>query len=184
MNFQETTLRGAFVVELEPKEDERGFFARVWCQKEFGARGLNPRLVQTSLSYNRHRGTIRGLHYQMTPYDEAKLVSCIRGAIYDVIVDLRVESLTYLQWVGVALTAENRKMLYVPEGLAHGFQTLEDDTEVFYQVTQFYTPGAERGVRWDDPVLGIRWPAVESRVISPRDLSWPSFAPVRTAPPA
>ncbi len=177
MNFHETKLKGAFVIELERKEDERGFFARAWCQKEFEAHGLNRNLVQANVSYNRKRGTLRGLHYQVAPHEEAKLVRCFRGAIYDVIVDLRPDSPTYLRWIGVELTAENRCMLYVPEGFAHGFQTLEDDTEVFYQVSQFYTPGAERGVRWDDPTFAIEWPAAKRRVISVKDQNWPLFSP-------
>ena len=177
MIFHESKLKGAFVIDLDLKEDERGFFARAWSQAEFESRGLNARIVLANLSYNKRRGTLRGLHNQAPPYEEAKLVRCFRGAIYDVIVDLRPGSPTYLEWVGVTLTAENRRMLYVPEGFAHGFQTLEDDTEVFYQVTQLYTPSAERGIRWDDPALGIRWPEVESRVISAKDRSWPAFSP-------
>ena len=179
MIFHETKLKGAFVIELERKEDERGFFARAWCQKEFEAHDLKRNLVQANVSYNRKRGTLRGLHYQVAPHEEAKLVRCFRGAIYDVIVDLRPDSPTYLHWIGVELTAENRCMLYVPEGFAHGFQTLEDDTEVFYQVSQFYTPGAERGVRWDDPTFAIEWPAAEQRVISEKDRNWPLFSPVQ-----
>jgi dTDP-4-dehydrorhamnose 3,5-epimerase len=180
--FQETGLKGAFVVDLERKEDERGFFARTWCQKEFEAHGLNPRLVQAGLSYNRLRGTLRGLHYQATPFQEAKLIRCLRGGIYDVIVDLRPESPTYLRWIGIDLNAENRTMLYIPEGFAHGFQTLADETEVFYQMTQFYEPGAERGARWDDPAFSICWPEVENRVISARDRSWPLFEPGQPPP--
>jgi dTDP-4-dehydrorhamnose 3,5-epimerase len=175
LKFCTTTLKDSFLVELEPREDERGFFARAWCEREFEAHGLNPGLVQANLSYNRHRGTIRGLHYQVPPYAEAKLVRCIRGAIYDVIVDLREKSPTFLQWLGVTLSAANRQMLYVPEGFGHGFQTLEDDSEVFYQVTQFYTPGAERGARWDDPAFGIKWPETARRIISMKDLGWPPF---------
>jgi dTDP-4-dehydrorhamnose 3,5-epimerase len=175
LKFCTTTLKDSFLLELEPREDERGFFARAWCEREFEAHGLNPGLVQANLSYNRHRGTIRGLHYQVPPYAEAKLVRCIRGAIYDVIVDLREKSPTFLQWLGVTLSAANRQMLYVPEGFGHGFQTLEDDSEVFYQVTQFYTPGAERGARWDDPAFGIKWPETARRIISMKDLGWPPF---------
>jgi dTDP-4-dehydrorhamnose 3,5-epimerase len=179
MIFKEIQLQGAFVIELEPREDERGFFARAWCAKEFDAHGLNARVVQANLSYNRTRGTVRGLHYQMAPYEETKLVRCVRGAIYDVIVDLRPDSRTYLQWTGVELTADNRRMLYVPGGFAHGFQTLEDESDVFYQVTQHYTPGSERGIRWDDPAFGIVWPDVEHRMISHKDQSWPAFSPAR-----
>jgi len=178
MIFDESRLKGAFVIHLEPKEDERGFFARAWSQSEFESHGLNARIVQANLSYNKRRGTLRGLHCQAPPYEEAKLVRCFRGAIYDVIVDLRSGSPTFLEWIGVRLTAENRRMLYVPEGFAHGFQTLEDDTEVFYHVTQLYTPDAERGIRWDDPALGIQWPEVESRTISAKDRSWPQFSEI------
>ena len=173
MIFRETALKGAFVIEPELKEDERGFFARAWCQRELAAHGLNPNLAQANLSYNRHRHTLRGMHYQKPPNEEAKLVRCIRGAIYDVIVDLRAGSPTYCQWVGVTLSAENRHMIYVPEGFAHGFQTLEDDTELFYLMTEFHTPGAEAGARWDDAAFGIRWPDAGTRLIAERDRSWP-----------
>jgi len=182
MIFTETLLRGAFTIDLEPRTDARGFFARAWCQNEFQAHGLISDLVQANLSFNPGRGTLRGLHYQVAPYEEAKLVRCIRGAIYDVIVDLRRESPTYLRWYGVELTTENRRALYVPEGFAHGFQTIQDDTEVFYQVTQAYQPDAERGVRWDDRALGIVWPETDTRIISPKDQSWPPFVPDRAAP--
>ncbi len=179
MIFTETTLKGAFVIELEKIEDSRGFFARAWCQKEFEKHGLNPRLVQCNLSYNRQKGTLRGMHYQVEPHKESKLVRCIRGAIYDVIIDLRPASSTYGRWVGVELSAENRKMLYVPEGFAHGFQTLEDDTEAFYQVSEFYSPALERGVRWNDPSFRVEWPAVEKRIISDKDRSWPDYVFLR-----
>ncbi len=176
MIFVETKPKGAFVVTLEPLKDERGFFARAWCQKVFEAHGLSSRLVQANISYNKVRGTLRGMHYQVAPCAEAKLVRCTRGAIFDVIIDLRPDSLTYRQWVGVQLTADNRKMLYVPEGFAHGFESLEDDTEVFYQVSQFYSPAHERGVRYDDPAFGIEWP-IDVRVISDKDRSWPDHVP-------
>jgi dTDP-4-dehydrorhamnose 3,5-epimerase len=179
MKFTESSLKGAFVVDVEPHADDRGLFARAWCAKEFTAQGLNPRIVQANLSYNRSRGTVRGLHYQVAPYEEAKLVRCVRGAIYDVIVDLRPDSPTYLQWAGIELTADNRRMLYVPEGFAHGFQTLEDDSDVFYQVTQYYTPGFERGIRWDDAMFKIAWPDVPHRVISDKDRSWSAFGVTR-----
>ncbi len=174
---EETTIQGAVVVDVEPRSDDRGFFARAWCEQEFEAHGLNPRLAQANLSYNRRRGTLRGLHYQAAPYEEAKLVRCIRGAMYDVIVDLRRASSTYLHWAAVELSADNRKALYVPEGCAHGFQTLDDDTEVLYLITHRHIPHAERGVRWDDPVFNIAWPHVEHRVMSAKDLAWPPFAP-------
>jgi len=173
--FTETRLRGAFIVEPERLADERGFFARTWCQREFEAHGLNPRLVQCNISFNRKKGTLRGMHYQVEPHAEAKLVRCTMGAIYDVIIDLRPESLTFRQWMAVELTAENRKMLYISEGLAHGFQTLEDKTEVFYQMSEFYHPECARGVRWNDPAFGIEWPADE-RIISVRDQQYPEFS--------
>ena len=180
MTFEETTIEGVFIVGLEPREDERGFFARVWCEREFAARGLRSRMVQASISYNRHRGTLRGLHYQIAPYEEAKIVSCVRGAIYDVVVDIRAGSPTYRRWFSVVLRATNRRMIYIAEGLAHGFQTLEDDTEVLYQMTQFYAPDAAAGIRWDDPALGVQWPPVEHRIISPNDLQWPLLSSERS----
>lgn len=172
MIFTETRLPGAHVIDPQLRHDERGFFGRVWCRHEFAAHGLNPVLVQANISYNRKRGTLRGLHYQVPPHAEAKLIRCTRGAILDVIVDLRPDSATAGEWIGVELTADTRRMLYVPEGFAHGFQTLEDDTEVTYQVSEFYTPGAERGVRYDDPGLGVTWP-LEVTAISEKDRTWP-----------
>jgi dTDP-4-dehydrorhamnose 3,5-epimerase len=177
--FYKLKLEGAYRIDLEPREDERGFFARAWCQQEFAEHGLETRIVQSNLSYNRYKGTLRGMHYQAPPHEEVKLVRCIRGSILDVIIDLRPDSPTYLQWVGVELTAANRQMLYVPRGFAHGFQTLEDDTEVFYHVSEFYHPEAERGVRWNDPQFGIQWPAVEKRILSPKDQNWPDYVPER-----
>ena len=174
MIFHKTELRGAFVIDLEKIEDERGFFARAWCAKEFEAQGLTARTIQCNISFNKIRGTTRGMHYQIAPYEETKLVRCMAGSIYDVIIDLRSESETYRRWFGVELTAANRRMLFVPEGFAHGFQTLEDNTEVFYHVSEFYTPGSERGIRWDDPTFSIDWP-IEVQVISDKDKSWPDF---------
>lgn len=171
MRFEETSLAGAFVIEIEPHADDRGFFARAYCAREFEEHGLDPRVVQANLSYNRSKGTLRGMHYQAPPAGEAKLVRCIRGAIHDVIVDLRPDSPTYLQHVGVDLTAANRRALFVPALFAHGFQTLEDEVEVFYQVSEFYTPGAERGLRHDDPALAISWPLPVSE-ISDKDRFW------------
>lgn len=171
MIFVETTLKGAFIVEPEKLEDARGFFARTWCREEFEAHGLNPKLVQCNTSFNKKKGTLRGMHYQAVPHEEAKLVRCTRGTVYDVILDLRPVSPTFGKWVAVKLTAENHRMLYVPEGFAHGFQTLEDDTEVFYQMSEFYYPEAARGVRWDDPAFGIEWPAKPS-TISGRDAGY------------
>jgi dTDP-4-dehydrorhamnose 3,5-epimerase len=174
MVFREMRLRGVFVIEPERLEDERGFFARTWCQKEFEARGLNPKLVQCSISFNKQKGILRGMHYQAAPHAEAKLVRCTRGAIYDVIVDLRPESLTFKQWIAEELTAENRMALYVPEGFAHGFQTLSDDTEVFYQMSEFYDPESARAVRWNDPAFGVEWP-LPPTVMSRRDLTHPDW---------
>ncbi|MDI7260212.1 MAG: dTDP-4-dehydrorhamnose 3,5-epimerase [Thermodesulfobacteriota bacterium] len=174
MIFKETKLKGAYIIEIDPIVDERGFFARSFCAKEFEKYGLNPSIAQCNISYNEKKGTLRGMHYQVPPYEEAKMVRCTMGAIYDVIIDLRPESPTFKQWIAVELTAENRRMLYIPEGFAHGFQTLEDDTEVFYQISEFYHPECARGVRWDDPVFGVEWPADE-RTISPRDLEYANF---------
>jgi dTDP-4-dehydrorhamnose 3,5-epimerase len=172
--YTETKLKGAFIIEIEKLKDHRGFFARSWCQHEFEKQGLNSRLVQANVSYNKKKGTLRGMHYQIHPYEETKLVRCTRGSIYDVIIDLRPASPTYAQWIGVELTAENYKILCVPENFAHSFLSLEDDTEVTYQVSQFYTPGSERGIRWDDPAFSIEWP-IEISVISDKDQSWPNF---------
>ncbi|MGV1099884.1 dTDP-4-dehydrorhamnose 3,5-epimerase [Thiovibrio sp. JS02] len=174
MLFVETPLRGAYVIDIEPVNDERGFFARSWCRREFEALGLNPRLVQCNISFNRKKGTLRGMHYQVAPHAEAKLVRCTQGAIYDVIVDLRPDSLNYRKWFSCELTAENRRMLYVPEGFAHGFQTLQDNTEVFYQMSECYFPESARGFRWDDPSFAIGWPEA-GRIISPKDLQYQDF---------
>jgi dTDP-4-dehydrorhamnose 3,5-epimerase len=160
---------------MEPHRDERGYFARTWCRAEFEARGLNARLEQCSTSFNVSRGTLRGLHYQAEPYEEAKLVRCARGALYDLIVDLRPGSVSFRKWFAVELTASNLLMLYVPEGFAHGFQTLEDETEVLYQISESYRPEYARGVRWNDPAFDFRWP-MDERVMSERDLSFPDFA--------
>jgi dTDP-4-dehydrorhamnose 3,5-epimerase len=174
MKFIGVPLTGAYVIEIETIVDERGFFARTWCAEEFGMHGLNQNLAQCSISFNARRGTVRGMHYQDQPYPEAKLVRCCSGAIYDVMVDLRPTSTTYCRWHAVELTAENRKMLYVPEGLAHGFQTLADNTEVFYQISELYRPECARGVRWNDPLFGIKWP-IQDMVISPRDRTFPDY---------
>jgi dTDP-4-dehydrorhamnose 3,5-epimerase len=174
MIFKETSLKGAFIIELEGLKDERGFFARSWCQKEFEAHGLNPHLVQCNVSFNKKRGTLRGMHFQVAPYEEAKLVRCTMGAIYDVIIDLRTDSPSFKKHIGFILNPGNRTMLYIPEGFAHGFLTLEDDTEVFYQMSEFYDPGSARGVRWNDPAFGIQWPS-EVKIISERDQTYPDF---------
>jgi dTDP-4-dehydrorhamnose 3,5-epimerase len=175
MFFTETPLGGAFVIDLEPIEDSRGFFARTWCQREFAAHNLKSRLVQCSTSFNKQRGTLRGMHYQAAPYKEAKLVRCTAGAIVDVIIDLRPQSPTFRQHFTVTLTALNHKSLYVPEGFAHGFLTLEDSTELFYQMSEFYSPKHARGVRWNDPAFGIEWPATIA-VMSERDCHYPDFS--------
>lgn len=176
MIFKETTLKGAFLIELEPKEDERGFFARTFCAGEFSAHGLDPRLVQCSMSFNVRSGTLRGLHWQAAPHAECKLIRCTRGAIHDVIVDLRADSPTFRRHFAIELTADNRRQLYVPGGFAHGFQTLEDKTEVFYQMSEAFAPESARGVRWNDPAFGIQWPPVEHRILNERDASYPDFS--------
>lgn len=174
MIFTETFLKGAFIVEPEKREDERGFFARTWCQKEFRDYGLNTSVVQCNISFNKRKGTLRGMHFQTPPYEEAKLVRCTMGAIYDVIIDLRPDSDTFKKWFALELSSENRKMLYVPEGFAHGFVTLTDNTEVFYQMSQYYHPEYAAGVRWDDPAFNISWPE-DVKVISDKDRSYPDF---------
>lgn len=168
MIFTETKLKGAYIIDVKRLEDERGFFGRSFCQSEFAAFGLNTNVVQANVSHNKKKGTLRGMHMQVLPYGETKLVRCTSGAIYDVIVDLRPDSPTFQQWIGVELTADNFRMLFVPEGFAHGFLTLEDNTDVTYQVTQFYTPIAERGFRWDDPAFAIHWPFPPT-LVSPKD---------------
>jgi dTDP-4-dehydrorhamnose 3,5-epimerase len=172
--FTETKLPGAFVIELEKHADQRGFFARAYCEREFKARGLNPDVVQCNVSFNKRKGTLRGMHFQVAPFAEAKLVRCTSGSIYDVIVDLRPSSPAFKEYFAVELSAENRKMLYIPEEFAHGFQTLRDGTEVFYQMSQYFSPEHARGVRWDDPAFGIAWPEDE-RIIVERDRSYPDF---------
>jgi dTDP-4-dehydrorhamnose 3,5-epimerase len=174
MIFRDTGIGGAWVIEPERLEDERGFFARTWDTEEFADRGLSPDVAQCSISYNRVRGTLRGLHYQVAPHEEAKLVRCTAGAIFDVVVDLRPDSSTFRGWFGVELSAENRLALYVPEGCAHGFLTLDDECEVHYQISQLYVPEAASGVRWDDPAFGITWPG-EVVVMNERDRSYPDF---------
>ena len=174
MIFAETRLQGAYVIEPELRQDERGFFARTWCQNEFAQKGLQTQWVQCNISFNKQRSTLRGLHYQTAPHEETKLVRCTMGAIYDVIVDLRLESPTFSQWLAVELTAENRLMLFIPKGFAHGFQTLTDASEVFYQMSAFYAPECARGVRWDDPAFEISWPAANP-IMSERDRSFSDF---------
>lgn len=177
MKFIETEIAGVLAVELEPFVDERGSFARIWCAEKLAAQGLTATLAQCSISSNPRAGTIRGLHFQETPHEEAKLVRCIRGAIFDVAVDLRVGSPTRGQWLGRELSSENGHALYVPEGCAHGFQTLVDDTEVLYLISTPYLPAAQAGVRWNDPALGIMWPEAATLTISERDAAWPLLEP-------
>jgi dTDP-4-dehydrorhamnose 3,5-epimerase len=174
MIIRSTILQDAVLIDLDKREDQRGFFARAWCRHEFDEHRLASDMVQANISYNIAKGTLRGMHYQVEPYGEVKMVRCIRGRLYDVIIDLRPSSLTYRRWFGVELSAENRLMLYVPVGFAHGFQTLEDDTEAFYMVSQYYTPGAERGLRYNDPGFSISWPMTVS-TISDKDSSWPEY---------
>jgi dTDP-4-dehydrorhamnose 3,5-epimerase len=174
MIFLETKLAGVVEIEMELHRDERGSFARSWCEREFQEHGLNPRVVQCNISVNDRKGTLRGVHYQAAPDQEAKLVRCTKGSLYDVAVDLRPRSATFMQWVGTELTATNRRALFIPEGCAHGFLTLEDETEAFYQMSEFYHPEAARGVRWNDPAFGIVWPGTVE-VISERDRSLPDF---------
>lgn len=169
-----TPLEGAYLIDPERSEDERGFFARTWCQRELETKGITATIVQCNISYNKKKGTLRGMHYQVAPAAEAKLVRCTMGAIHDVIIDIRKDSSTYVRHYAVVLSAENRRMLFIPEGFAHGFQTLEDDTEVFYQMSALYSPPHARGIRWDDPAFSIVWPE-DDRTISERDRQYPNF---------
>ncbi len=174
MIFTETKLKGAFVLEIKKIEDDRGFFGRSWCKNEMEEHGLNGEIVQANTSFSHRKGTLRGMHFQVPPYEEAKIIRCVRGAMYDVIIDLRPGSPTFRQWVGVELSQDNYKLFYVPEGFAHSFITLTDDVEVYYNVTAFYTPGAERGIRWNDKAFNIKWP-IEPVVISTKDRDHPDF---------
>jgi len=176
MIFTALPLAGAYVVDLEPRRDERGFFARGFCANEFAAQGLKTQIVQANLSQNIKRGTVRGMHYQRPPYAEVKLVRCTHGTIFDAIIDLRPDSPTHLRWTSVELSRENRRMLYVPEGFAHGYQALTDDSEVLYMVTQFYAPDHEAAIRWNDPRFAIRWPIADV-VLSPKDAAHPDYRP-------
>lgn len=178
-----TELPGAYLLELEPREDERGFFARTWCRDEFAEQGLVADLAQCSISRNTLAGTLRGLHFQTAPHEEAKLVRCTRGVIYDVIVDLRPDSPAHAKWLGVELDAERGTALYIPKGFAHGFQTLAGGAEVLYMISNPYVPGAASGVRWDDPAFGIDWPHAAERTISDRDIGWPDYRARPTASP-
>jgi dTDP-4-dehydrorhamnose 3,5-epimerase len=174
MIFTETKLSGLFIVELEKHLDERGFNARLWCKRELEDHQLDSEFVQQNMIYTKIKGTLRGMHYQVTPHEEAKLVRCQKGAISDVVIDLRSDSATYKQWYGIELSSKNLKMIYVPQGFAHGFQSLIEDSEIVYFVSAFYTPQVERGIRYNDPAIGIRWP-LEVTSISDKDLNWPDF---------
>lgn len=174
MEFRQTRLDGAYVIELEKHADERGFFARAWCEREFREHGLDARIVQCSISSNRRKGTVRGMHFQIPPFAEAKIVRCTKGALFDIIVDVRPESPTFMQWFGVELTSGLGTMLYIPNGFAHGFQTLENDTELLYQMSEFYSPAHARGFCWDDVAFAIQWP-LAVKIISERDRTFPSF---------
>jgi dTDP-4-dehydrorhamnose 3,5-epimerase len=176
MIITETKLKGAFAIDLKRHEDERGFFAQMWTQRELEERGMEGRFVQCNVSYNNRRGTLRGLHYQAPPDAQAKLISCTAGSIYDVGIDLRPDSSTFRQWVGVELSADNHRMLYLPGDFAHGYLTLEDDTEVFYLVSSPYAPQSERGVRWDDPAFRVAWPGAGEFIVNERDNSFSDFA--------
>jgi len=172
--FRETKLKDAFLIELERFEDERGFFALSWSAREFAVRGLEPALAECNVSFNRNKGTLRGMHYQRAPHGQAKLVRCTRGSIFDVIIDLRPQSPTFKQWISAELTADNHRALYIPKDFAHGFQTLEDASEVFYQMSDPFVPDSGAGVRWDDPAFGIDWPK-DTRIINARDQAYPDF---------
>ena len=175
MIFSETTLKGAILIEPEKLEDERGFFARTWCAREMTEQGLNDRLAQCNISFNRKKGTLRGMHFQVAPHGEAKLVRCTKGSVYDVIIDLRPQSVTFKQWFAVELSANNYKMLYIPENFAHGFLTLEDNSEMQYQMSEFFYPDCARGFRWNDASFSVKWPD-DIRFISERDRSYPDFS--------
>jgi dTDP-4-dehydrorhamnose 3,5-epimerase len=175
MRFTKTNLEGAWLVDLNQLDDERGFFARSFCQREFSEHGMNPRVAQCNISYNRKKGTLRGMHFQTIPYQEAKLVQCTQGSIYDVIIDLRADSQTFGQSFGIVLSAAEYRMLYIPEGFAHGFLTLEDHTNVYYLMSEFYAPECARGFRWNDPTFKVAWPE-KVQVISERDAGYPDFS--------
>ena len=178
MKFEETAIVGAYLIRPEELNDERGFFARTYCHKEFEKHGLNPKLVQCNISFNHTKGTLRGLHFQMPPHAEVKVVRCTHGSIYDVILDLRKESPTYLRSIGIELTAENRLALYMPERVAHGFVTLKDESEVFYQMSSYYEASSASGVRWNDPIIDIQWPKMKTEyIISNRDKNFPNYRP-------
>lgn len=174
MIFKETEFQGVYLIELEKNSDERGFFARSFCKKEFQRYGIDFNIAQSNISFNKNKGILRGMHYQIPPHEEAKLVSCTKGAIYDVIIDLRLDSPTYCKWIAIELSAQNYVSFYIPKGFAHGFQALSDDTVVLYQMSEFYHPESARGIRWDDPLFSIEWPS-NNQVISAKDKTYPLF---------
>ena len=176
MKFTETKVKGAFLIEPEPFVDERGYFNRAFCSREFNEAGLQPNMLQANMAGSRDKGTLRGLHYQVSPHEETKVFRCIKGSIFDVVLDVRPGSETFGAWYGAELTASNRNMLYVPGGCAHGYLTLENDTEVYYLVSEFYNPAAERGIRWNDPKFNIQWPISENLTLSDKDKAWPDFS--------
>ncbi|NMB54016.1 MAG: dTDP-4-dehydrorhamnose 3,5-epimerase [Leptolinea sp.] len=176
MIFQKTDFDGVYVIEPEPRSDNRGFFARVWCEDELSKHHLNTRIAQCSISFNKFRGTLRGMHFQDNPFPETKIVRCTMGSIFDVVIDLRSDSPTYTRWFSVELSQENRRMLYIPHGFAHGFQTLTDGTEIYYQISEFFHPECSRGVRWNDPCFSIDWP-LGNPILSDRDLTYPDYFP-------
>lgn len=171
MKFTETKIPGVYIIDIEPATDERGFFARTFCEKELAAHGLCTRFVQNSISLNKKKGTLRGMHFQAEPYQEIKIVSCNKGAIFDVALDIRKDSPAFKCWTSCELTGDNHRMIYIPQGCAHGFQTLQDDCQVSYQISEFYRPECSRGIRWDDPAIGIKWP-IKEKIISQKDLSY------------
>jgi dTDP-4-dehydrorhamnose 3,5-epimerase len=175
MKFTGTGLDGAFVIEIEPHVDDRGFFARAWCRREFETTGIQSKFVQANIAFSKEKGTLRGMHFQNAPHAEAKLLRCVKGAIFDVIIDLRPDSPTFKHWFGIELTAENHNMVFIPEGFAHGYLTTAAETEVFYLVSAFYSPEVEGGVRWDDPAFGVEWPMTGNLIVSEKDRSWPHF---------
>lgn len=175
MNFKETEIKGAYEITLEKKGDERGFFARGYCEQEFKDNGIPFNMVQANFGYNKYQNTLRGLHYQIEPHAEKKLVQCVKGAVYDVILDLRPDSPSYRNWVGCKLTVDDNNMLFIPEGCAHGYQTLTDDSQIFYMVSAFYKPEAERGIHWDDSLFNIKWKDAENMIISDKDRNWPEY---------
>ena len=176
MKFKQADIKGSFIIELEKHRDERGDFARTWCRREFERQGITATPVQANMAVSIRKGTLRGMHYQVPPFEEAKLIRCVKGAIFDVLIDLRPASSTFNRWFGIELTGDQDRMIYIPEGCAHGYQTLVDETEIHYLTTAFYSPESERGIRWDDPAFSIKWPLMEGLLLSEKDRNWPLYA--------